>query len=75
MIDDASFAQHACAPAPARRASPATWIGRCLMLSLALLTGCSTVRPWINTPMAQEQAQVSHVNRTRDPSLVMAVTI
>ena len=34
--------------APARRASLATWIGRCLMLSLALLTGCSTVRPWIN---------------------------
>ncbi|MCZ2090153.1 MAG: patatin-like phospholipase family protein [Burkholderiales bacterium] len=75
MIDEARFAQRACAPAPARRASPATWIGRCLMLSLALLTGCSTVRPWINTPMAQEQAQVSHVNRTRDPSLVMAVTI
>ena len=75
MIDEARFAQRACAPAPARRASPATWIGRCLMLSLALLTGCSTVRPWINTPMAPEQLRAGHLNETRDPTLVMAVTI
>jgi len=44
-------------------------------LSLVLLSGCSSLRPWINTPMAADQLQAAHLNETRDPSLVMAVTI
>ena len=52
-----------------------TWRGLCLALSLVLLSGCSSLRPWINTPMAPGQMHEPHVNRARDPSLVMAVTI
>lgn len=44
-------------------------------LALALLSACSSVRPWINTPMQPDQLQAAHVNEQRDPSLVMAVTI
>ena len=41
----------------------------------ALLTACSSVRPWLNTAMQADQVRSMHVNETRDPSLVMAVTI
>ena len=41
----------------------------------ALLTACSSVRPWLNTAMQADQLRSMHVNETRDPSLVMAVTI
>lgn len=44
-------------------------------LALALLSACSSVRPWINAPMRPEQLQAAHVNEQRDPSLVMAVTL
>jgi len=53
----------------------AGWRGLALVLSLLLLSACSSVRPWINAPMASEQLQAAHINETRDPSLVMAVTI
>lgn len=46
-----------------------------LGLSVLLLSACSSVRPWINTPMAPEQLRAGHLNETRDPTLVMAVTI
>lgn len=62
-------------PARARDAA-AAWLRRLgLALGLALLSACSSVRPWINAPMAPEQLQKVHINETRDPSLVMAVTI
>ncbi len=65
----------------ARRAAPGrartwAWAARlCTAAAVALLSACSSVRPWINTPMQAEQLQAAHVNETRDPSLVMAVTI
>ena len=46
-----------------------------LAACLALLTACSSVRPWINAPLQPHQLQAMHINETRDPSLVMAVTI
>ncbi len=46
-----------------------------LAACLALLSACSSVRPWINEPMRPEQLQAMHLNHTRDPSLVMAVTL
>lgn len=49
------------------------WLG--LMLAWALLSACSSVRPWINAPMQANQLKAAHVNETRDPSLIMAVTI
>ena len=53
-----------------------TWL-RCVacVVCAALLSACSSVRPWLNTAMQAEQARDMHVNETRDPSLVMAVTI
>ena len=46
-----------------------------LALGAVLLTACSSLRPWLNQPMESAHVQVAHVNQTRDPSLVMAVTI
>ena len=52
------------------------WLRVVVALSCAALLGaCSSVRPWLNTPMQADQAHAMHVNDTRDPSLVMAVTI
>lgn len=51
------------------------WRRLALAFSVLLLSACSSVRPWINAPMTGEQLQAAHVNETRDPSLVMAVTI
>ncbi len=60
---------------PAVPGGPA-WLRVVVALSCAALLGaCSSVRPWLNTPMQADQAHAMHVNDTRDPSLVMAVTI
>lgn len=53
--------------------APLRWL--LLVLALAVLTGCSFARPWINPPMQAQDAQASHVNPTRDPSMVVAVTV
>ncbi len=46
------------------------------MLACALvLSACSTARPWLNVEMQPQQARDMHVNETRDPSLIMAVTL
>ena len=60
-----------------RRQQPAPGWLRWLSLAacLALLSACSSVRPWINAPLQPHQLQAMHINETRDPSLVMAVTI
>lgn len=63
---------HAVTPRPR---TPAWLRAGAAALALALLSACSSVRPWINTPMQPDQLQAAHVNETRDPSLVMAVTI
>lgn len=57
------------------RVSHAGWRVLVVVLGLWLLSACSSVRPWINTPMTGTQLQAAHINETRDPSLVMAVTI
>lgn len=47
-----------------------------LTLACALvLSACSSVRPWLNVEMQPHQALDMHVNETRDPSLIMAVTL
>lgn len=46
-----------------------------MLAAVTLLSACSTLRPWINTPMQPNQVDAVHINETRDPSLVMAVTI
>lgn len=46
-----------------------------LLACLVGLSACSSVRPWINQPMQPEQLQAMRLNETRDPSLVMAVTL
>lgn len=60
-------------------AGPGGWvrwlIGAAALAGSLLLSACSTVRPWINEPMRPEQLQAMHLNETRDPSLVMAITL
>lgn len=47
-----------------------------LLLAATLLAGCSSVRPWINEPLAEGPAPVATlVNPDRDPSLLVAVTL
>ncbi len=50
------------------------WLGLVLTTVWAL-SACSSVRPWLNVPMQPEQTHAMHVNETRDPSLIMAVTL
>lgn len=49
------------------------WLG--LVVCLALLSACSSVQPWTNTPMKSNQLSAARINWTRDPSMVVAVTI
>lgn len=52
------------------------WLLRCgLFLGLVILAGCSTVRPWVNAPLTGAGPSAMRLNATRDPSLLMAVTI
>lgn len=47
----------------------------CSVLGLLVLSACSSVKPWINRPLTSEQAKASYINVTRNPEVVMAVTI
>ena len=68
--------QEACSSGVVSRPLQVTgWCRLALAFTVLLLSACSSVRPWINAPMTGEQLQAAHVNETRDPSLVMAVTI
>ena len=43
---------------------------------LAWLSACSSLRPWLNEPMQPGQMLAApRINETRDPSLVMAITL
>ncbi len=46
-----------------------------LVLGLAALTACSSVKPWINEPLPPEDQTVPVRKSERDPSILVAVTL
>ena len=59
---------------PVQRMKP--WMRRCAVVAaLALLAGCSSVRPWINEPLKPEDQAIPERKSERDPSILVAVTL
>lgn len=45
------------------------------LVAMVALTGCSTMRPWVNRPLAEAAPQAQPLSAGRDPSLLVAVTL
>lgn len=59
---------------PVQRMKP--WMRRCAVVAaLALLAGCSSVRPWINDPLKPEDQAIPERKSERDPTILVAVTL
>ena len=59
---------------PGQRMKP--WMRRCAVVAaLALLAGCSSVRPWINEPLKPEDQAIPERKSERDPTILVAVTL
>lgn len=41
----------------------------------ALAAGCSSVRPWVNSPLTQAAPEAQPLSEERDPSLLVAITL
>jgi len=46
-----------------------------LVLAVALLAGCSSVKPWINQPLPPEDQNLPVRKTERDPSMLVAITL
>ena len=46
-----------------------------LLTALAVLPGCSSVRPWANQALAPGQPEMGETHEDRDPSMLVAVTL
>ena len=60
---------------------PSAWIRSILLVATALLTACSSLKPWVNQPLSlaerAAESRNAQVQQTaaRDPSLLVAVTL
>lgn len=53
-----------------------SWAWRyAVVATLALLAGCSSVRPWVNEPLPPGQQNIPERVSERDPSILVAVTL
>ena len=52
------------------------WLARgAVLAALALLAGCSSVRPWINEPLPPEDRNIPVRKSERDPTILVTVTL